>query len=173
MDKLELTQEELDAKIRDAVSKAVADKESELIAKHNSDMANLRTKQKAEQEKAIKDAVENANLSAEEKAKKESAEKIEAMERENAELKAYKHQAEIKDALIKEKMPIFLSNDSRLVNATSEEELNKAIASVKADYESSLPQGASVDTNVASSNGNDDTKKADSELERARNLGLH
>lgn len=81
MEKLELTQEELDAKIAEAVSKAVADKESEMTAKHNSDMANLRTKAKADQEKAVKDAVDNANLTAEEKAKKESADKLQAMER--------------------------------------------------------------------------------------------
>lgn len=55
-------------------------------------------------------------------------------------------------------MPIFLSNDSRLVNATNEQELNDAIKSVKADYESSLPQGAVVDTNVNNQNPNDDKK---------------
>lgn len=169
MEKIELTEEELQAKIDEAVKTKVAEKEAELKKQHDSDMAQMRISAKDAQEKAVKKAVEEANLSTEEKAKKESEEKFAELERENAELKAYKHQTVVTDALAKEKLPVFLKNDSRLVGAKTEEELANAIKSVKEDYEGSLPKGSIINTNVGGGNGQTQPK---GEFDEMRSLGL-
>lgn len=159
--------------LQELIDKAVNSKVEELTNKHNDEMAKFRQKAKNEQELAVQRAVDNATLSAEEKAKKEQEEKFNALQQENAELKAKAHNGDIKDALTKSKLPLFLANDSRLVNATTSEELETAIELVKKDYTSSLPSGSQIDTNVVA-NKQTGSKKAeeDAELERFRNLGI-
>ena len=63
-----LTEEELEQKITEAVSKAVADKTTELEKQHNSAMAQQRVKADEEKKKAVEKAVAEASLSAEQKA---------------------------------------------------------------------------------------------------------
>ena len=59
-----LTEEELEQKITEAVSKAVADKTTELEKQHNSAMAQQRVKADEEKKKAVEKAVAEASLSA-------------------------------------------------------------------------------------------------------------
>lgn len=160
--------------LQELIEKAVADREDALSKKHSDEMAQLRKQAKDDKERAIEKAKKDANLSAEDRVKKEQEEILANLQKENAELKAKAHAGEVKDALSKSNLPLFLANDSRLVGASTEEELATAIEQVKQDYNSSLPKGATIDTNVVSSSQSSDTKTQEvSELERMRNLGLH
>lgn len=149
-----LTEEELQKKIDDAVNKAKADQEAELKKKHDSEMAQLRIKEKEEREKAIKKAQEDANLSAEEKAKKELEEKQkqadEERKAEKEELEKLRLEKKINDRakkLTDQGLPEFLKNDVRLLNA-DEEKVDEVVATIKKEYESVLPEGATITTNV-------------------------
>ena len=52
-EKLEMTEEELQAKIQEEVNKAKAEQEAELKKKHGSEMAQLRIKAKQDTENAV------------------------------------------------------------------------------------------------------------------------
>ena len=164
------TEEELKAKIEEEVKKAVAEKETELKKKHDSEMATLRIQAKEEKEKAVKKAQEDANLSAEEKA----AQKIEEERKaEREELEQLRLEKKINDRAnkLKEKgLPDFFKNDSRLLNA-DESGVDEVISTIEKEYKGSLPQGAVVDTNVKGQ-GAGGKSQADAELERVRKLGL-
>ena len=164
------TEEELKAKIEEEVKKAVAEKETELKKKHDSEMATLRIQAKEEKEKAVKKAQEDANLSAEEKA----AQKIEEERKaERAELEQLRLEKKINDRAnkLKEKgLPDFFKNDSRLLSA-DESGVDEVINTIEKEYKGSLPQGAVVDTNVKGK-GAGGKSQEDAELERVRKLGL-
>ena len=123
-----LTEAELQAKIDEAVSSATQD----LISKHNGEMATMRKENKE---------LKNANLTAEEKARQDLEEQKLATDKELSELRAFKKDTVISQRLAKENLPSYLKNDSRLINAGSDTDFEKALKSVKADYESSLPKG--------------------------------
>lgn len=168
-DKLELTEEELQARIQDEVNKAKAEQEAELKKKHDSEMAQLRIKAKQDTENAVKKAQEDATLSAEEKAKKEQEEKSKAMEEE---LQQLRHEKKVNDraAKLKEKnLPDFFKNDSRLLNA-EEDKVDDVITTIEKEYKASLPDGAQINTNVKGTNTGKSQEQA--ELERVRKLGL-
>ena len=169
MDKIELTEEELQAKINEAVAK----KEEEMRSNHNRDMATQRKKADEEIQKAILKATEDAKLTAEEKAKKDAEEELNNLRKQNAELEAFKQKAKITEGLAKNNLPTFLVNDARLVNAKTDEELAKCIEEVKKDYSSSLPNGANVNTNVNNTSGKDNKSEQEKENESYRHLGLY
>ena len=165
------TEEELKAKIEEEVKKAVAEKETELKKKHDSEMATLRIQAKEEKEKAIKKAQEDANLSAEEKA----AQKIEEERKaERAELEQLRLEKKINDRAnkLKEKgLPDFFKNDSRLLNA-DESGVDEVISTIEKEYKGSLPKGAVIDTNVKGQSGSGKSQEQ-TELERVRKLGVY
>ena len=162
---MEYTEEQM----KELLEKAKAEKEAELVAKHNQEMANLRQKDKEEKDRAVAKATEEAKLSAEELAKKKAEEENKAREQEIAELKAFKQKAELKDALEKAKVPSFFINDSRLLNST-EENREKVIETLKGEYESTLPNGARTDTNVKNHNNHNGDND---EFADMRNMGLN
>ena len=161
---MEYTEEQ----VNEMVAKAKAEKEAELVAKHNQEMANLRQKDKEEKDKAVAKATEEAKLSAEELAKKKAEEDNKAREQEIAELKAFKQKAELKDALAKAECPTFFINDSRLLNST-EENREEVIKTLKGEWESTLPNGARTDTNTKTNPKGD--PKGD-EFAEMRTLGI-
>lgn len=168
MEKIELTPEELQAKIDEAVVKSNAEKEAELKKKHDSEMAQLRIKEKEEREKAIKKAQDDANLTAEEKAKKTVEEERKA---EKEELERLRTEKKINDRAnkLKEKgLPDFLKNDSRLLNSP-DENVDSVISTIEKEYKGALPQGATISTNVQIPNNGKSAEQ--SELERLRSLG--
>lgn len=168
-DKVEMTEEELQAKIQEEVNKAKAEQEAELKKKHDSEMAQLRIKAKQDTENAVKKAQEDATLTAEEKAKKEQEEENKAMKEE---LEQLRHEKKVNDraAKLKEKnLPDFFKNDSRLLNA-EEDKVDDVITTIEKEYKASLPDGAQINTNVKGTNTGKSQEQA--ELERVRNLGL-
>ena len=82
-EKIELTDEELQAKIDEAVKKAVTETTDTLTKKHNEEMANQRITAKKDKEDAIKKAKEEAQLSAEEIAAKKIEEETIKVREEN------------------------------------------------------------------------------------------
>ena len=168
MEDITLTAEELQSKINEAVEKAVAEKTEALEKKHNEEMASARLKAKTEKEKAVKDAVDNANLSAEERAAKKIEEERKAEQEEFAQLRLEKKVNDRANKLKEKGLPDFFKNDSRLLNA-EDDKVDEVIATIDKEYKGSLPQGASVSTNVSGSNTN---KSQNAELDRMRKLGL-
>ena len=168
MEDITLTAEELQSKINEAVEKAVAEKTEALEKKHNEEMAQSRMKAKTEKEKAVKDAVDNANLSAEERAAKKIEEERRAEQEELAQLRLEKKVNDRANKLKEKGLPDFFKNDSRLLNA-EDDKVDEVIATIDKEYKGSLPQGASVSTNVSGSNSN---KSQETELDRMRKLGL-
>ena len=67
-------------------------------------------------------------------------------------------------------LPDFFKNDSRLLNA-EEDKVDEVIATIKKEWESNLPKGAQVNTNVRGGNQGGKTEE-ELELERVRNLGV-
>ena len=169
MDKIELTEEELQQKIDDAVNKAKAEQETELKKKHDSEMAQLRIKEKEDREKAIKKAQEDASLSAEEKAKKEVEEQRKAEKEELEQLRFEKKVNDRANKLKEKGLPDFFKNDSRLLNA-EDDKVDDVIKTIEKEYKGSLPQGATINTNVVGTNTG--KSQQDAELERVRKLGL-
>lgn len=151
-DTITLTEAELQAKIDDAVNTATQD----LISKHNGEMATMR--------KEIKN-LKDANLTTEEKAKQDLEEQKLATDKELGELRAFKRDTVISQRLAKESLPSYLKNDSRLINATTDTDFDKAIKLVKTDYESSLPKGNThssvVKVSSTTQSPNTDTAKND------------
>ena len=168
-----LTEEELQAKIDEAVKKSVAETTEKLEKSHNEAMAQQRIKAKEEKESAIKKAVEEANLSAEEKAKKEMEEQRKAEQEELAQLRLEKKVNDRAKKLAEAELPDFFKNDSRLLNA-DDEQVDEVIKTIKEEYKKVLPNGAVVSTNVVSTTPSGQTQKTKEqlELERARKLGL-
>lgn len=119
-----------------------------LTAKHNSEMANLRTKHAKE----LQTAKDQANLTAEQIAEQKAKEQQEANERELNELRAFKKSSEISQKLAKEGLPEYFKNDSRLLNA-KDGELDKVIKDVKKEYEQTLPKGSTRSTVVQTQSG--------------------
>lgn len=171
-DKIELTEEELQAKITEAVNQAVAKTTETLTKNHNESMAQQRIKAKDEQDKAVKKAVEEANLTAEEKAKKEIEEQRKADQEELAKLRHEKKVNDRAKKLSENNLPDFFKNDSRLLNA-EDEQVDEVIKTIKEEYLKVVPDGATVSTNVVATTETGNKKsKEQAELERARSLGL-
>lgn len=164
-----LTADELDEKIKDAVEKAVAETTETLNKKHSDEMAQQRKKAKADTEKAVEQAVANANLSAEEQAAKKIEEERRAEQEELAQLRLEKKINDRANKLKEKGLPDFFKNDSRLLNATNEE-VDSVIATIEKEYKGSLPQGATVSTNVSGASTSGSGQQT--ELERVRKLGL-
>lgn len=164
-----LTAEELDEKIKDAVEKAVAETTETLNKKHSDEMAQQRKKAKADTEKAVEQAVANANLSAEEQAAKKIEEERRAEQEELAQLRLEKKINDRANKLKERGLPDFFKNDSRLLNAT-DEEVEGVITTIEKEYKGSLPQGATVSTNVSGTSTSGNAQQT--ELERVRKLGL-
>lgn len=122
-DTITLTQEELNAKINEAVETATKD----INSKHNDAMAKLR-KENTE--------LRNASKSQEQI----KVEQDQAIQNELNELRAFKKSKVIEDKLAKEGLPTYFKNDTRLLNA-SDEDFDKIVKEVKKDYESSMPKG--------------------------------
>ena len=122
-DTITLTQEELNAKINEAVETATKD----INSKHNDAMAKLR-KENTE--------LRNASKSQEQL----KVEQDQAIQDELNELRAFKKSKVIEDRLVKEGLPTFFKNDSRLLNA-SDEDFDKIVKEVKKDFENNIPKG--------------------------------
>lgn len=129
--------------LNDLIAQKVQEKETEMTAKHNSEMANQRKKFDDE----VKKAKEQAGKTAEELAQEKIKEQQEADQKELNELRAYKKSGEISKRLAKEGLPDFLKNDTRLLNA-EEGDLDKVIKDVKKDFEAYQPKGATHSTVV-------------------------
>lgn len=164
------TEEELNNLIAQKVEEAVTKKTDELTSKHNSDMAQLRKTSQKEREEAIEKAKADAKLSAEELAKKENEEKLAEKETELEELRSFKKSSMIKENLLKSKLPEFLANDSRLLNAKTDDELKTAIEAVSKDYASSIPNGSNINTNVQGSGNDHQLTEKEQKMEHYRNL---
>lgn len=157
---MEYTEEQLQQKL--------AEKEAELKAKHDQEMANLRKQDKEAKEKAVAEAVENAKLSESERAKKEAEEELAKKEQELNELRAFKQKQEIKDELKSAEVPEFFINDSRLLSATKDGRAD-VIKTIKAEYEKTLPNGSRANTNVTTTTT---TAKPNDDFSGFRNLGV-
>lgn len=153
-DTITLTEAELNAKIEEAVAQKTKDLES----KHNGEMANMRKELKA---------AKDANLSTDERIAKEKQEYEESINQELTELRAYKKGKIIEERLVKEGLPSYLKNDSRLLNA-NDDEFDKAVKLVKQDYEANLPKGNQTSTVVRTATGN---KPSDSANEKEQAYG--
>ena len=145
---MELELPKTEQELNDYVDAKVKEKESELEARHNAQMASQRKKY----EDDIKKAKEQAGLTAEQLAEQKIKEQNEADQKELAELRAYKKSSEISQKLAKEGLPSYFKNDTRLLNAESGE-LDKVIKDVKKEYEQSLPKGATHSTVVQNAQG--------------------
>lgn len=163
------TLEELEAKVKEAVEKAKLDAKEELTKEHNSQMAQFRQKAQKEKDEAVKQAKEEAKLSAEELAAKAQEEEKAKMQQELNELRTFKKSANIKEKLAEAKLPSFFINDSRLQNASTEDELKSAIETVKSDFAASTSNGSQVDTNVQNGNGQKQTAQ-EKKFEEFRNI---
>lgn len=178
MEEVKMTQEELDAKIKEEVEKAKAEQEAELKKKHDSEMAQLRISAKEEKEKAIKKAQEEANLTAEEKAKKALEEKEKQAEEERKaerqELEQLRFEKKVNDRSKKLKeagLPTELfEHNIDLINA-KDDEVDNVIADLKEKFSKVAPKFATIDTNVHGAGGNPISPEQ-AELERVRHLGL-
>lgn len=127
--------------LNDLVEAKVNEATEKLVAKHNSDMANMRKKYDDD----IRKEKERAGLTAQELAEQKIKEQQEADQQELSELRQYKKSNEISSRLAKEGLPSFFKNDSRLLNA-NDTDLDKAIKDVKKEYEATLPKGATHST---------------------------
>jgi len=144
--------------LNDLVEAKVNEATEKLVAKHNSDMANMRKKYDDD----IRKEKEKAGLTAQEIAEQKIKEQQEADQKELNDLRAYKKSNEISSRLAKEGLPSYFKNDTRLLNA-SETELDKVVKDVKKEYESTLPKGATHSTVVQTAFGQtpkDGDKKA-------------
>ena len=168
-----LTEAELQAKVEEAVAKAVAEKTTELEKKHNEAMAQQRIRAKDDQEKAVNKAVAEANLTAEQKAQKEIEEQRKADQQELETLRLEKKINDRARKLAENNLPDFFKNDSRLLNA-EDDKVDDVIKTIKEEYTKVLPSGATVSTNVnvSTESGKQQKTKEQLELERVRKLGL-
>lgn len=161
---------EINKQIADAVNKAVDETTAKLTKDHNDAMAGLRKKAKADQEEAVKNAVDKATLSTEELAKKQVEEQMKAKDTELAELRAYKKQGELQKKLANAGVPTMFVHDSRLLNA-EEGKIDEVIETIKTEYSKTLPQGATTSTNVSTngaSSSNDAKAKKFEEFSKMR-----
>lgn len=147
------TQEQVDTMVAEALEK----QKGELEAKHNAVM----TSQRKAHEKEMEKYKSNADLSADERAKRENAELIESLQNEVNDLKAYKKNAELTERLAKEQLPSFFKNDSRLLNAKDEKELEIAFKTIKTEYASSTNSGANHSTVVSGASAENGKTKLD------------
>lgn len=159
MEKLELTEEELAEKI----SQAVAEKEAELKKQHDSDMANLRRKAKEDTDNAIKKAKEEATLSADEIAQKRFNEQLKEKDDRLSFLEGEYKKTLLSKKLADAKVPSMFVNDSRLLNA-KDNEVDSIIDTIKSEYNSTLPTGATINTNVGDGSGSKTPAKSEQEL---------
>ena len=144
MVELPKTEEELNTLIEAKVNAKV----EELTSKHNNDMAGMR---KSYEEK-IKKIQDQANLSAEDKAKQLAEEQAKAHEEEFNELKSFKKTTLLKERLVKEELPSYFANDSRLLTA-EDGDLEKVIKVVKDEYKATLPKGNQHSTVIPTATG--------------------
>lgn len=120
---------------------------ADLIAKHNSEMASQRKK--------YDNDLAKAKMSAEELAKTQASEEKEALENELKELRSFKKEQTLKTRLEKEGLPSYFKNDSRLLNATDEKEIDSVLKTIKTEYGQTLPKGATHSTVVNHGKGDE------------------
>lgn len=159
MDFTEEQQAEIKKQVDEAVSKAIKETTEKLEKEHNEKFSAYRVKRDDEQKKAVETAREEAKLSQDELAKKQVEEQIKAKDTELNELRAYKKTGELTKKLSEAGLPTLFVNDSRLQNAT-DEEVDNVIKTIKDEFAKVMPEGATLSTNVDTSNG-DTTKKVD------------
>ena len=149
--------------LNELISAKLKEETDKLLAKHNSDMAGLRTKYEAE----LRKAKESANLTAEQLAEEKFKEQQEAKDRELAELRGYKKTTEITTLLAKEKLPAFFRNDSRLLSV-EDGNYDKVIKDIKKEYEEVTAKGSThstvVNTQNVVNNAKDDKSSAYAEM---------
>lgn len=146
-EQITLTEEELQARIDDAVKKAVGETKTELEKKHNEAMAQQRIKANDEKKKAVDEAVANANLTAEQKAQKELEEQRKADQEELTQLRLEKKINDRGKKLAEKGLPEFFKNDNRLLSA-EDDKVDEVIEIINKEYQSVLPTGATTSTNV-------------------------
>lgn len=134
--------------LNDLVEAKVNEATEKLVAKHNSDMANMRKKYDDD----IRKEKEKAGLTAQELAEQKIKEQQEADQKELSDLRAYKKSNEISNRLAKEGLPNYFKNDTRLLNA-NDADLDKVIKDVKKEYEQTLPKGATHSTVIQTAQG--------------------
>lgn len=154
MTDLPKTEQELE----ELINARVKEESDKLVSQHNGQMATIRKKYEDE----VRKAKEQANMTAEQIAEQKIKEQQEADLKELNDLRAYKKSSEISQRLAKEKLPDFLKNDTRLLNA-DEGTLDKVIKDVKKDYEASIPSGATHSTIVQTSTGGNPQEKSSKE----------
>jgi len=170
-DPITLTEEELQAKIDEAVKKSTEEVTTKLKKEHDSEMAQQRKKYAEEKDKAVQKAVEEANLTTEQKVQKEIEEQRKAEQEELAQLRLEKKVNDRAKKLQENELPDFFKNDSRLLNA-EEDKVDEVIKTIKEEYTKVLPKGATVSTNIIGGTPSETKSKEQQELERARKLGL-
>ena len=161
MTELPKTEQELN----DLIAAKVQEKADELTAKHNGEMATQRKKYDDD----LKKAKEQAGKTAEELAQEKIKEQQERDAQELAELRQFKKNTVLGEKLKKEGLPDYFKNDTRLLNA-EDEKVDDVIKTIEKEYKGSLPQGATINTNVVGTNTG--KSQQDAELERVRKLGL-
>jgi len=155
-----------EAELQAIIDEKVKARENELKAEHDNAFANQRKKYEDE----IRKTKENAGKTAEELAEQKIKEQQEKDQLELNELRTYKKSKVIEERLAKEKLPSYLKNDTRLLNANDENEFEKALKDVKKDYDDSIPKGSRVSTVVQTSTGakpNGSGNTADAQKEEA------
>lgn len=103
MEEITLTEEELQKRIDDAVSK----KTEEIKAENDEKFASYRKKRDEQEQKAVAKAVEDAKLSTEDLEKKKHEEENKQKEEELAELRAFKKSATLEAKLTEKGLPSF------------------------------------------------------------------
>lgn len=166
MEEITLTEEELQKRIDDAVSK----KTEEIKAENDEKFASYRKKRDEQEQKAVAKAVEDAKLSTEDLEKKKHEEENKQKEEELAELRAFKKSAILEAKLTEKGLPSFFKNDSRLLNS-KDEEIDDVITTIESEYRAVVPktQGATINTNLG---GGKEKTPEETQLEYNRNLGL-
>lgn len=162
MGELPKTEEELQAVITEAVTKAT----ETLTAKHNSDMANLRKKHESDLEKAKNDA----KLTTEELAKQKAQEEIDSMKEELNTLRAEKKANQIEKSLAENNLPNYLKNDRRLYEAKDDKEFADIIKVMKKEVEATQPQG-NPHSSVVTTAGNGTTPNPQGDSKGLEEMG--
>lgn len=137
-----------EAELQALIDASVSARETELKAEHDKAFASQRTKYESQ----IKSLKEGVGKSAEELAQQKIKEQQEQDQQELNELRAYKKSTILGEKLAKENLPIFLKNDTRLLNA-DEAEVDKIIKDIKKEYEASLPTKGNPHSTIVPTGG--------------------
>lgn len=126
---------------------------AELESKHNATMTKVR--------KDHENEINKLKLNEEDRLKAEKEEQEKALAEELTSLRAFKRDTIISKRLEKEQLPAYFKNDSRLINANDDKELDTAIKSIKTDYTNAQPKGATHSTVIRGSSNDTKSEKVD------------